>query len=286
MCFIFAVMSSSILQQWFPQTTTPFISSAPMYGVADGQLASAVSRAGGFGFIGGGFDFSPKSPQISALDVELATARRLLNLDTQPDTVLPVGVGFITFHPSVTNLMDTLGSLIKQHKPAAVWLAFPMTQEDRTNLTHGKVIPGLKELGSSWRMKVFVQVGTVAAAREAVMQGADAIVAQGVDAGGHQFANGAGVISLVPEVRKVVDEEFEDRTIPILAAGGITSGRGVAAALACGADGVTMGTRFIVANESPASDATKSTILSTRDGGVTTIKYNICPGLIKRFVIG
>ena len=78
------------------------------------------------------------------------------------------------------------------------------------------------------------QVGNVASARQAALDGADVIVAQGADAGGHQYAQTSGLISLVPEVRDMLDAEFSDRQIALLAAGGIADGRGVAAALALG----------------------------------------------------
>lgn len=81
---------------------------------------------------------------------------------------------------------------------------------------------------------VFVQVGNVAAAREAVLDGADVLVTQGVDAGGHQFRQGAGIVSFVPEVRTMLEKEFGDKDISIVAAGGIADGRGVAGALALG----------------------------------------------------
>lgn len=84
-------------------------------------------------------------------------------------------------------------------------------------------------------IKAIVQVGTVTAAREAVEDGADVVAAQGVDAGGHQFAQGAGVISLVPEVRAMLDTEYPDKGVGLAAAGGIVDERGVAAALALGA---------------------------------------------------
>lgn len=79
-----------------------------------------------------------------------------------------------------------------------------------------------------------MQVGNVAAAREAVVDGADVVVCQGIDAGGHQFRKGSGVLSLVPEVRMMLEEEFADRDVAIVAAGGIVNGKGVAAALALG----------------------------------------------------
>lgn len=81
---------------------------------------------------------------------------------------------------------------------------------------------------------MFVQVGNVIAAREAAQDGADVLVTQGVDAGGHQFRQGSGIVSLVPEVRDMLDKEFPDRKISIVAAGGIADGRGVAGALALG----------------------------------------------------
>jgi nitronate monooxygenase len=97
--------------------------------------------------------------------------------------------------------------------------------------------------------------------------GADVIVAQGIDAGGHGAAEGASIISLVPELRTVFP-----RT-PILAAGGIGDARGVLAALSLGADGVVMGTRFAASAESAIADKAKDLILNTHDAGVTTKRY-------------
>lgn len=81
---------------------------------------------------------------------------------------------------------------------------------------------------------MFVQVGTVHAAREAVEDGCDAVVAQGSDAGGHQWAQGASLISLVPEVVNMLRDEFGGKTVSVLAAGGISDGRGLAAGLVLG----------------------------------------------------
>lgn len=88
-----------------------------------------------------------------------------------------------------------------------------------------------------------VQVGSVAAAREAAAHGADVVVAQGTDAGGHQWASGAGVVSLAPEVADALRDGFPGREVAVWAAGGIADGRGVAAAMALGAEGAVLGTR-------------------------------------------
>jgi nitronate monooxygenase len=179
----------------------------------------------------GGHDFSPSSTHIPLLDAELLNARKLLGVDSQPDKVLNIGVGFITFHPTIKNLVESVKPILQKHKPAAVWLFAPAAGEPNA---HIMIIPALKSLGQGWGLKVFEQVGTVAAAREAVGHGADGIVAQGVDAGGHQWAKGAGIVVLVPEIKEMLAKEFPDRNIAVLAAGGIADGKGAAAALALG----------------------------------------------------
>lgn len=79
-----------------------------------------------------------------------------------------------------------------------------------------------------------MQVGNVAAAREALHDGADVLVAQGIDAGGHQFAAGAGIVSLVPEVKAMVEQEAKGREVAVVAAGGIANGSAVVSAIALG----------------------------------------------------
>lgn len=118
--------------------------------------------------------------------------------------------------------------MLAEHNPAAVWLFAP----DGELKPHAAAIRALKSLTPP--PVVFVQVGNVAAAREAVEDGADVVVAQGVDAGGHQFRKGSGVVALVPEVKDFLDGVVVDREVGLVAAGGIVDGRGAAAALALG----------------------------------------------------
>ncbi|CAG7931757.1 unnamed protein product [Penicillium olsonii] len=245
--------------QWYPHIA-PFIANAPMFGFADVKLATTVAKAGGFGFIGGGYDFRPESTQLSTLDRQLAEARAVLGVKDEP---LPLGVGFITLQPDgfIANAIP----ILQKHQVAAVWLSFPQADAD-----HGALIQAIREQ-QDWDTKVFVQVGTVAAAKEAIRQGVDILVVQGTDAGGHQWLRGASLMSLLPEVRDLLSEA-QNTTTAILAAGGIVDGRGAVAAMGLGADGIIMGTRFLATVECPAPSAMKQTILSSTDGGVTTIK--------------
>ncbi len=101
-------------------------------------------------------------------------------------------------------------------------------------------------------------------AQRAVDSGADILVAQGSDSGGHGASDSASIISLVPELVSAFPQ------IPVLAAGGIVEASGILAALALGAEGVVMGTRFATTLESAMAENAKALILQTTDGGATT----------------
>jgi len=165
---------------------------------------------------------------VVALEAELILARKLLGMTSEPGKQMPVGVGFITCHETVAHFSETVLPLLEEHKPAAVWLFAP-DPASRVR-AHPDIIRRLHESG----IKAIVQVGSVAAAREAIQDGSDIIVAQGTDAGGHQFALGAGLMTLVPEIRAMMQAEFPARQVGLVAAGGIMNGGGVVAALALG----------------------------------------------------
>ncbi|KAH8162520.1 hypothetical protein CIB48_g5741, partial [Xylaria polymorpha] len=230
-------------------------------------------------FIQGGRTFTPDSASVRELDEQLTLAKSLLSQQqkTQKGKHLPIGVGFVLFSDcAATHFGATTAPVLARHRPAAVWLFAPHPDNPDT-LRH--VVGAVREAaaattkeGDSWNPRVVVQVGTVAAARQAAELGADVIVAQGVDAGGHQFTTAAGIVSLVPEVRDMVRDEFPDRDIAVWAAGGIADGRGVAAALALGAEAAVMGTRYVVAHESDAQDYKRQALLSASDGATNTAK--------------
>lgn len=117
--------------------------------------------------------------------------------------------------------------MIQKHKPAAVWLFAP----HESIRPQKEIVRLLKGLETAPR--VFIQVGNVTAAEEAIKDGADVIVCQGTDAGGHQFIRGMGVVPLLAETRKLVDDKGYNE-VSLFAAGGISDGKGVAAMLTLG----------------------------------------------------
>ncbi|KAL0942230.1 2-nitropropane dioxygenase [Colletotrichum truncatum] len=261
-------MAPSKLSTWFPHVKAPVIINAPMLGAAGAGLATEVHKAAGFGFIAAGFDFSESSAQIKDMEAALTQARSILS----SDGVLPLGVGFITSHETAGLFVSNVLPVLVRHRVAAVWLFAPHAELK----PHAQIIPALRKEG----IKVFVQVGNVAAAREAAVDGADVIVAQGVDAGGHQFSRGCGVVALVPEIKALLASEFASKEIVVVAAGGIVEGSGVAAALALGAEGVVMGTRFVATNEAMSSQLHKELLVKTKDGGVSTWKHEFHDKLV------
>ncbi|BCK58925.1 NAD(P)H-dependent flavin oxidoreductase [Nocardia wallacei] len=182
------------------------IALAPMGGVAGGALAAAVSEGGGLGMIGGG------SGDRDQLAPELALVRER--------TEKPWGIGFLTWGVDT----DTVAWAL-DYEPAAVMLSF------------GDPAPFAQRVHAAG-VKLIVQVTDLDEARRALDVGADLIVAQGGDAGGHAGADAIGTMSFVPVVVDLAD------ATPVLAAGGIADGRGLAAALALGAAGALIGTRF------------------------------------------
>jgi nitronate monooxygenase len=195
---------------------------APMGSAAGGRLAAAVTRAGGLGLVGSGYANS------AAITKELAAAGNTR-----------VGIGLILW--ALNERPEALDTALAA-APAAVMLSFG----DPT-----PYVPAVKAAGC----KLICMVQTLDEARQAVANGADVIIAQGRDAGGHAGTT-RGTMSFVPAVVDAV------HPIPVVAAGGIADGRGLAAALALGASGVLMGTRFAGSRESLWSDEMKQGLVT------------------------
>jgi nitronate monooxygenase len=188
------------------------IISAPMAFAAGGRLAAAVSHAGGLGLIGGGYGDN------GWLEQEFREAGNAA-----------IGCGFITWSlkKSPSLLTDVL-----RHGPRAIMLSFgdprPFVPEIRA--AGALAICQCQDIGHVW---------------DAIETGADIVVAQGTEAGGHGASR--ALSTLLPEAADLLAREAPDMLL--VGAGGIADGRGLAAALALGADGVLMGTRFWAASE-------------------------------------
>lgn len=208
---------------------------APMAGVSGGQLAKAVSEAGGLGLVAAGYD-----------DIESLNHQLSLTGDSQ------VGIGCITW--MLTESAELLHAAL-DHRPAAIWLSF------------GDPTPFVSEIHDAGS-RLICQVHTVEHARNALRAGADVLVAQGTEAGGHGSDRRA-TFTLVPEVADLA----AGTGVPVLAAGGVADGRGLAAALTLGADGVAIGSRFVASQESLVSAASRELVIST--GGDDTVRTHV-----------
>jgi nitronate monooxygenase len=207
------------------------IISAPMAFAAGGKLAAAVTAAGGLGLIGGGYG------DAEWLEREFAEAGNA-----------QVGCGFITW--SLAKRPELL-DLVLKHLPAAVMLSF------------GSPLPFGKHIKAAGT-KLICQVQNIEHARAAVDVGADVIVAQGAEAGGHGLLR--STFTLVPEVADYL-AKVAPATV-LVAAGGIADGRGLAAALMLGADGALIGSRFWASAEALVHGALQNAAIGA-DGDAT-----------------
>ena len=214
------------------------IISAPMGSAAGPQLAAAVSEAGGFGMIGTGI-----SPSGTWMREQINIAREL--------TDKPFGVGFISSSPGLEEAIQ-------------VCIDDKVTAMSHSFADASPYIPAAHAAG----VKVLVQVQSVALAAAAARAGADIITAQGTEAGGH--TGYLGTLPIVPAVIEVAGG------IPVIAAGGIADGRGVAAVLMLGAEGAWIGTRFVASRESATNGWGKARVVEAgADDTVLTQAYDL-----------
>lgn len=215
---------------------------APMGFAAGGALAAAVARSGGLGLIGGGYG----DPEW--LDEQL---------DAAGDA--PIGVGFITW--SMQKNPAVLAQVLAR-RPVAVMLSFgdPRPFADDIHRAGAKLICQCQNLGH---------------VDDALAAGADVVVAQGAEAGGHGALR--GTLSFVPEVADYL--KAKSPATLLLAAGGIADGRGLAAALMLGADGVLVGTRLWATHEALVKPRHHAAILSS--DGDSTLRTTV-PDIARR----
>ena len=200
-----------------------------MANIALGKFAAAVSNAGGLGLIGsGGYD-------AARIEQEIYDARKA--------TDKPFGVNLMLLNPDVDNIAD----LLVKEKIKIITTGAG---------TPGKYMEKWKEMGAI----VIPVIASSALARRVEKQGADAVIAEGGESGGH--VGDMTTMALVPQIVDCVD-------IPVIAAGGIADGRQFAAAMCLGAQGVQIGTCLLVSEECPVHDNYKQELIKSKDNSTT-----------------
>jgi nitronate monooxygenase len=193
---------------------------APMANIAGGRLASAVTAAGGLGMVAAGYG------DLEWLDHEMAE----VSVDT-------FGIGIITW-----KIMPTSFERILTYRPSAIWLSFG---------DPGPYIPLVHDAGAV----AICQVASLAEASDAVAAGADVIVAQGIEAGGHGRL-------LTPVLDLVLSVSGAHPDIPIVAAGGMSDNQDLDTVLAAGGAGVALGTALYATHEALDADAAKLRLIA------------------------
>lgn len=210
--------------------------------VGNGSLAAAISEAGGFGQVGS----AGRSPEQFAEEIEVAASR----------TARPFGVNIpISEHRDNTPYVEVV--LQNRHRLAAVSLSAGNPRP---------LIPVFREAG----LRVMVLTSTVRQALKAAEAGADVIICEGFEAGGHNGPAELTTLALVPQVVRALREAGRD--VPVVAAGGIATGEQMAAALVLGADGVQVGTLFVATEECQAHPAYKELLLRAGDEATVVIE--------------
>ncbi|VIO75631.1 Nitronate monooxygenase [Bradyrhizobium ivorense] len=201
---------------------------APMDTISGSRLVRAVSEAGGFGILGGGYG------DRTRLETETAKLKGFAK---------PFGIGFITW--SLAKQPELL-DIALQARPHAVMLSFG---------DPAPFAPRIKAAGAL----LICQVQSEELAKQALDCGADILIAQGTEAGGHGASR--TTIDIVPAII-----DLAAGRVPVVAAGGLADGRGLAAMLMLGASGVLMGTRFYASVEADAAEQAKQLIRAARSG--------------------
>ena len=210
-----------------------------MIWVSGWKLASAVSNAGGLGLIGSG------SMYPDVLREHIQKCKKATNK--------PFGVNVPMLYPQISELMNIIVE-------EGIKIVFTSAGNPKTWTSF------LKEKG----ITVVHVVSSVKFALKAESAGVDAVVCEGFEAGGHNGREESTTFTLIPMVKEQVK-------IPLIAAGGIGSGRGMLAAMVLGADGVQIGSRFAATPESSAHDNFKQTILEVKDGDTHLTLKELAP---------
>jgi nitronate monooxygenase len=240
-----------------------------MAGASGGALASAVTLGGGYGFLAAGYN------GLEKFEEQLSIAKSSVGL--HPSGYLPVGVGFLCWKleepnsPHVELLQAALNARVQ-----SVWFSFGAELErwikfvrDHDSKTKSATEP---------KTLIFIMVSSVDEALIAAQEWkVDVLIAQGIESGGHGHSLAPPLLSLVPSIIAAIPNNRP----PLLAAGGLVSGDHVASLLTLGADGVVLGTRFLLTPESLYTDAQKQALIAAKETStVRTRAFDVARGTL------
>lgn len=227
------------------------IALAPMALASGGALAAACARAGALGLVGGGYG-------------DLDWTQREYRLALQAAANQRIGIGFITWKlDEDASALDWVLDLPAEERPRAVMLSFGDARRYAARIAASGA-------------PLICQIQRLEQAKQALEAGAQVLVAQGAEAGGHGMngLDGRSTLTLVPELADWLASKAPETLL--LAAGGIADGRGLAAALTLGADGALLGTRFWATQESLAPlGAKKAALTAGGDGTARSAVFDI-----------
>ncbi|CAO1636113.1 unnamed protein product [Parajaminaea phylloscopi] len=277
---------STPFTQLIPALRTPIVC-GPMANAAGGELAAQVSRAGGLGFIGAGY-YTPER-----LKDELQKTYGILGKPERGQgSRLEIGIGFLAWKLTSFNggsLPPSLGStdmdagsqalkLIDEalrSKPRAVWLSFGSGEElvgwSKIVREREAAINGAGRAKWGTDLKLFIGVGNSEEAKTAVEDcGADVLVVQGIEGGGHGLGSSPPLTSVLPLVKSMLSSwspsSPSEKHPVLLGAGGLHSGASLAAVLALGGAGAVFGTRFLLTPEASYSREQKQMLIDAKEG--------------------
>ncbi|KAJ7219703.1 2-nitropropane dioxygenase [Mycena haematopus] len=226
--------------------TSPIIC-APMAFASTPELAAAVSVAGGLGSIGAGF------APTQVLREQIQKIRSSLNIPAGEP--VPVAVGFIGWILDRTEISDDPRLIaVLDERPTAVWFAFGVNLEKYINQVHAY------NSKTGRNTFIFIIVNSVDDARRAALHGVDAVVVQGIEAGGHGGADAPPLFVLLAAILREFQTTNNGKPL-VIPAGGISTGAQIAALLTMGADGVALGTRFLFTPECEYTTAKKQALI-------------------------
>ncbi len=295
----FTKLFASASYRYGLRTTIPIVC-PPMAAASGGRLAGATSAAGGLGMIGAGYYTVDKlTTEIQEAKDEMQSQLRRAGASgaapssssSDETSALLLGVGFLVWKLTAMNdgkLPDTsdppsksqahgMLDLIARERIAALWLSFGERADTEAWLRYVRAREEAAGTGS--KMKLFIGIGNIEQAKEAVEQfHPDVLAVTGGEAGGHGLAASPPLPVLLPQVLRYLSSSKESNAPILLGAGGLSDGTSLAATLALGAQGGIFGTRYLLTPQAHFTDAQKKILVENSGETLRTMAFDEARG--------